>query len=933
MAHPTRKYLASVQRHFVHAREVMNDVLCLYAPLSPTKRTYCTVLEISAINFLLKSSEEQDALVQRYQGVLKSLSFPIQIVARNQRLDLRPYLAHMHAHIPAKQTSKALNPAPQEEERAQEQAPFTEEHAGEVWEQLATGLESFLQQIGSRRTLVERHCYLIIPAPDPTMSSRRFALRKKRRALREEVIARCIQELSIRTEMVQNQLAPLGLRTHRVVGEELARVYQSFLSPEHAFSHPLHRTNLAAVGHFPRIQRPPAVRAHVASSPAPMDAPLSALPLDKTPETVPVPVKRRSGVRHPHPHTLDRAQRTVFPPADVLRLADLLAPASIVEERDCLHIDEEYVRGLAVIAFPREVTSNGWLAPLLMLDEIMEISLHLHPQNQAAMMRMLKRRRVGYSSARKFNQKQGRLDDPDANVAQNDVTRLMSELASGGERLFEVSFLLVLRAPTKAALNERTDRILALLQTIFLDAVAHPVTLEHAQAFRSFLPECHDELGRTITLDSSSVATMFPFMNNSLTMPGGTFLGLTGTGEPVLLDPWNAALENPHAFVGGVTGGGKSYLGKLWLERSLLTNGVHGERYAVIDPDGEYLKLAEALGGNVVRIAPGSPHHLNPFDLIPPGCDLSTYLAGVQHIDRLAEKIQDLHSLLDLMLADAGTALSAREKALLDRALYETYRRASISTDPHTHFHQPPLLRDLAEVLGSGVCGVDEFDIGLRLSRYTDGSLAGLFSNQTNVELDTHLLIWDTRDMRGDMRPIGIFLIADAIWTQAIYQSHIRRCLSIDEAASLIEHPEGGRFLANLSRRARKRYLRLVIMTQSPDAFVEDQYGSVVASNAAIKILKKQDRTSIKAVAARFGLTNGEEQRLLMFGVQEALLFAGDRRVLLSVQASPQEHAIITTNPVELASQQTTSMSVGAAGAFPANKPLDPLTETIQEVH
>ncbi|HVU68331.1 MAG TPA: hypothetical protein VHD63_14430, partial [Ktedonobacteraceae bacterium] len=141
------------------------------------------------------------------------------------------------------------------------------------------------------------------------------------------------------------------------------------------------------------------------------------------------------------------------------------------------------------------------------------------------------------------------------------------------------------------------------------------------------------------------------------------------------------------------------------------------------------------------------------------------------------------------------------------------------------------------------------------------------------------------------------------IWTQAIYQSHIRRCLSIDEAASLIEHPEGGRFLANLSRRARKRYLRLVIMTQSPESFVEDPSGSVVASNAAIKILKKQDRTSIRAVAQRFGLTSGEEQRLLLFGVQEALLFAGDRRVLLSVQASPQEHRLITTNPMERAQQ------------------------------
>ncbi|HET8846441.1 MAG TPA: DUF87 domain-containing protein [Ktedonobacteraceae bacterium] len=869
---PRKSPVASVQQHFVHAREVMQEVLCLYAPLSPTKRTYCSVLEIAPINFLLKSVVEQEALVERYRNLLKALPFPIQIVIRNQPLDLRPYLAHLQSKIPG--------------------AAIPEEIG--TWETLTHGLETFIQQIGSQRTLVERHCYLVIPAPDTMISSRRFAFRKKRRARQEELTERCLQELAIRCDMLQQQLASLGLRVHRVEGEHLARLYQSFLTPARAFSHPLRREHLAVVGHLPHVKRSMPEDTLLAAS--------NSVPLSFQPEAQEEGSSIQAQVRR---HRRRRPQKAAekMAPSDLLRLADLLAPASIVEERDSIRVDDEYLRGLAVIAFPREVSSQGWLAPLFLRDEIVEVVFHLHPQPHLAMMRMLKRRRVGYASTRKFNQQQGRLDDPDASVAHNDVTRLMSELATGNERLFEVSFLLLLRAPTKAELNERTDRMMALLQTIFLDAVAHTVTFEQAQAFRSFLPECHDELARTITLDAASVASTFPFMSNSLTMPQGTFLGLTGTGEPVLLDPWSTALENPHAFIGGVTGGGKSYLGKLWLERSLLMNGLNGEQYAVIDPDGEYLNLARALAGTIVRIAPGSEQRLNPFDLLPPGGDFATYLAAVQHTDRLAEKIQDLHSFLDLLLADAGTTLSAREKALLDRALYEIYRRASISADPQTHFHQPPLLRDLAEVLRSGICGPDDFDLGLRLSRYTEGSLAGLFSSQTNVSLETHLLVWDTRDMRGDIRPIGIFLIADAIWTQAISQSHLRRCLFIDEAASLIEHPEGGRFLANLSRRARKRYLRLVTMTQSPEAFVEDQYGSIVASNAAIKILKKQDQTSINAVTRRFGLTSGEEQRLLLFGVQEALLFAGDRRVLLSVQASQEEHHLMTTNPVEVAQQ------------------------------
>jgi hypothetical protein len=135
--------------------------------------------------------------------------------------------------------------------------------------------------------------------------------------------------------------------------------------------------------------------------------------------------------------------------------------------------------------------------------------------------------------------------------------------------------------------------------------------------------------------------------------------------------------------------------------------------------------------------------------------------------------------------------------------------------------------------------------------------------------------------MRSELRPLAISLIADRVWTQ--------------------EHPAGGHFLATLSRRARKRYLRLVTMTQNPEQFVQDPWGSVVASNAAIKVLKTQDATSAAAVAERFHLTRSEQQRLITFGRQEALILAGGKRVTITIQASQREHALITTNPVERA--------------------------------
>ncbi len=519
----------------------------------------------------------------------------------------------------------------------------------------------------------------------------------------------------------------------------------------------------------------------------------------------------------------------------------------------------------------------GWLRCVLH-DEVCDLSFHYHPQDTASMKRTLARHRAGHASGRQFNRREGRADDPDALVAEEDLSRLLDDLARSRERVFDLGFYVLLRANTREALAERMARLYAVLGLLSLDGATHPTTFEQVEALQSCLPQARDELRRTMTLDSTTLATMFPFLSNALMQPGGALVGISQSHEPVLLNPWDSSLENPHLFIGGVTGSGKSYLGKLLIARDLLLNWRRGDQCVVIDPDLEYQQLAAALGGTLVRLAPGSWQRLNPFDLLPPRRDLERYLKEAHKGDRLAEKMQDLHAMLDILLAeDVSTSgsgmLTKREKGLLDRALYEVYRRAGISSDPRTHSRQPPLLHDLYELLTSGLCGPDESDLAGRLSRYVSGSLSSLFSAQTSVDLASRLVVWDIRDMRGELRPLAIALIAERVWTQALYDSRTPRALYIDEAASLLEHPAGGQFLATLSRRARKRYLRLVTMTQNPERFVQDPWGSVVASNAAIKVLKTQDATSAAAVAERFHLTRSEQQRLITCGSHEALVW------------------------------------------------------------
>jgi hypothetical protein len=530
-------------------------------------------------------------------------------------------------------------------------------------------------------------------------------------------------------EALGQQLASCGLTSRRLSNDELARLYYGCLMPERAIAHPLPDELLAAVGR-------PSHPKHLSSKTTHQES------------TLPTSSQHRWDASA---HALDTAQR-LLPTPDLLHLADLLAPECIEVMPDALRIGQEYACGLAVTACPREVSFDGWLAPLVLHDDVFDLTFHYHPQDTASMKRQLARNRAGHASGRRFNRREGRADDPDALVAEEDLSRLLDDLARSRERVFDLGFYLLVRANSREALIDRVERLYSVLGLLSLDSATHATTFEQVEALQSCLPQARDALLRTTTLDSTTLGTMFPFLSNSLIMPEGILMGISETHEPVLLNPWDGSLENPHLFIGGVTGSGKSYLGKLLVERDLLQNGQRGLQSFVIDPDLEYQQQAEALGGTVVRLAPGSVHRLNPFDLLPPRCDFQTYLAQASSGDRLAEKILDLHAMLDILLAeDASPAvpgsgmLTKREKGLLDRALYDAYLQEGITRDPRTHYRHPPLLCDLYDIVKSGRCGPDETDLSGRLSRYVSGSLSSLFSDFTSVDLGSHLVVWDIR--------------------------------------------------------------------------------------------------------------------------------------------------------------------------------------------
>ncbi len=580
-------------------------------------------------------------------------------------------------------------------------------------------------------------------------------------------------------------------------------------------------------------------------------------------------------------------------------VADLIAPGAVEVTRDHVRLEHQYVRTLTVTGYPRSVGA-GWLAPLLEFEEPIEVSLHVVPMESGQMVSTLSRKLVQLQSSRMFADRSGRLADPEREVAYEDVERLRDALQRGQERIFSVSLYLLLRSGSRAELDALTHRVERTLAGML--AHSRVAYLEQDAGLRSCLPQGQDHMLVYRNLDTSSLATMFPFSSSSLTMEHGVFYGIAAHSRtPVLVDPFDDRLENANLVLFATSGAGKSYFTKLLLLRTL----VLGVEAIIIDPEDEYRALCTAVDGQYVRLASFSTQQINPFDLPP--VDTSDR----EGRDPLSEQVVAILALLELMLADPRHPLSPDERALLDAAIYQTYARAGITRDQGTHERPAPLLRDLHALLAAS----DEplaRGIAARLGRYVHGSLGGLFSGPTNLSLDRRCVVFNIQALEPELRPLGIHLITTFVWRH-IRRSRRPRLLVIDEAWSLLQFPEGGAFLAAMARRARKYYLGLVTITQDVADFLGTEHGRTVLGNAACKLLLKQSSTTIGPVAEAFGLSAEERHALLGASKGEGLFFACGSRMALRIEASATEHEIATTSPRDLAARE------GAARAVPGH--------------
>lgn len=566
----------------------------------------------------------------------------------------------------------------------------------------------------------------------------------------------------------------------------------------------------------------------------------------------------------------------------ITTLRDLISPSSIEIHSDYFRLGTKYGRTIYVYGYPRSLYT-GWLSSIINIDEVIDISMYIYPVDTGVIMKNLQKKVTQLEATMDINSEKGKVRDPELEAAISDAEELRDQLQVGAEKFFRYGLYVTIYADSLDELQFVQHKI----ETIFGQQMVFSkvASSQQEQGMNSTMPQCTDQLQIRRNMNTGAISTSFPFTSADLTQEKGILYGINMHNNGlVIFDRFS--LENANMVVFAKSGAGKSFTVKLEALRSMMV----GTEVLIIDPENEYQKLCDAVGGAYIRLSLNSDVRINPFDL-PKVVD------SEDANDALRSNLVTLHGLFRLMLGSAaggGAILSPNEEADLDQALIDTYARAGITNDPLTHSSTPPTIINLFDTLlhmgGTGP------SLAQRLRKYTTGTFAGIFSQQSNIDINNQMVVFNIRDLEDELRPVAMYIVLSHIWniTRADQK---KRLLLVDEAWQLMKYEDSANFLFSLAKRARKYYLGLTTITQDVEDFMSSKMGRAIVANSSMQLLLKQSSSAVDVLSDVFKLTDEERKRLSNFPVGQGLFFAGQNHVHIQIIASETEESLITTNP------------------------------------
>ncbi|MCD4756572.1 ATP-binding protein [bacterium] len=583
------------------------------------------------------------------------------------------------------------------------------------------------------------------------------------------------------------------------------------------------------------------------------------------------------------PDTEPSVEAQSRPTADFsgLSLTDIVAPLDLEVDFNHLQMGDYYFKTFFISGYPRFVGPN-WLSPIINFEHSLRISTFYYPVDSKIIMEKLKKK-IGEMEATLYSQMEDRkVIDASLKVKLSDAQQLQDSIAEGSEKFFHFAMYITIYAPNKKLLEKYSRNITSTLAA--MNVTAKSATLLQEPGFISTQPLALDKIHITRNMDTTSLATTFPFVSSELTMNHGIMYGLNlHNNSLVVFDRFE--LENANTVVFAKSGAGKSYFVKLEAVRSLMM----GTEIIIIDPEREYEDLSKAVEGSYISFSQDKGHKMNPFEL-----------SGMadEDDDELRMKMLSLLGFFKVMFE----GLSNVESSVLDRALILTYREKGITFDPRTQKKDPPLLEDLYKVL-KGMAEDEAHNLARRMEKYIIGSGAGIFNEASNFEISNPFTVFSVRDLQEELKPLAMYLMLDFIWTR-IRKVRKRRLLIVDEAWYMMEREDSAKFMYAMAKRARKYYLGLTTITQDVADFTKNEMGKAIISNSSIQMLMKQSPSAVETLQAVFNLSDGERNFLLNCDRGQGLFFAGSNHVGIQVLSSQAEHELITSDPRDIEAKE-----------------------------
>lgn len=824
----------------------------LWEMVRVTDGTYVIIFEVRPVNLSLSSDAERERVWATAAQMYDRLNFPIVEITRSREGNVKTYSESLRTHVIREVQDDQIK-----------LAQFAREHL------------DFLEDLVPLYNVFERTGYVLLPyKPEKPLKRKSGKGAKTKRGLRDDQreAEDSYKVLAARAEIVMDAFSRMGVRLRLLTDSEIIEVLRDQINgekpgpPANVWTPITHEVNPY------RTQK-------------------------KIQNAVAVQQKERA-------KTKKKGRRPAPPAVGVgqLSLADKIAPGTVRIHADYLRVEARYMATLFIYDYPKDI-AFGDLQSLLNIDGRMNLVKYVNPMPQAKAIQAMGSM-VAELEAAEYTASDGNvMARRQRHIAQHSASQAMTELQTGSQGLFDVSFLIHCEAADKDALNSLVEEVRTKLAGIRAEAkLAREETLEgwfSSLGLGNQLSKRYANRG----ILTHPLACLFIHGSYKLDHEDGVLHGIDPyTGGLVVLD--NRDLTNPHMIVLATSGGGKTVTIKALSTRQRM----RGHRVVIIDPvgDSKYGAVAREVGGEYVVFGLGSPSKFNPCALGANYMNINL-LAGANDDEDPEEarrkaraagrkgKILMLTRMIDLMIsADDGTSgLSSMEYGLVDRAWSEVYTEKGIADDPDTHDRTPPIMPDFFRKCGE-IPGLAE--VRARLYPWEYGALSDIYDSQTNVDLSNKFLVLQVANVKGREKAAIMYGLLEFLNSQLSDASEPSECY-IDEFWSLLKYKMSAEFAEEMFRSGRARNNAMTAISQDIKEFLDSGTGQVIMRLAATQLLLKQSRKTVEIIGEFVNLSDSQKYSLTVASEGEGFIICDDVQIPIYIICSDKEHELYNTDP------------------------------------